>query len=305
MAVTRTFTIRSLAAALVAIMLLSPAPVLAQTQGSAGSNLTMTPSSTELAIDPGNYTENRFELINGGETSYDVYATALPYHVQGLDYDAQFTQLPGTTNASQWVKYTTPTKLTLGAKKSIGFDYTVQVPANAQPGGYYAVLFASATPQKKPGSGVVTTNRVGNILYITVNGPVKRDGTVKAAPLAGFTLKDSMQLGVIVENTGGIHYKSLVQMSVKNVFGREMFRSELTRLVLPQTSRQITDTWSGMPPVGIYKVQSTATVAGEQRQAPGKWVVAIRPWVLILALIIIAAATALYLTKRKTLRKTK
>lgn len=291
------------ALALTALLLVSPAAAIAQSTPLRDKRVAVTPSSTDLAIDPGATVASKFEIINSTDVNYAVEVSASPYHVEGLDYDPRFSQLPGTTNAADWIRFDGPVRQTLAGARTLAYDYTVSVPASAKPGGYYVVLFATAVPTEKAENGLQSTSRLGNILYLTVNGPVTNAGTAEAAPMPLITLQDRLEPGVIVRNTGGLHYKSRVGMSVRDLFGREVYRSETERLVLPQTSRQIAGVWDRLPPIGIYKVSLTATAAGQAQAVPDRWVVAIRPWVLILGLVFVAAVTAFYLTNRKRSHK--
>jgi len=264
----------------------------------------MTPSSTELSIAPGHSTTNSFDVINEGDTNYTVLVSVAPYHVAGTDYDPEFTPLPGTIDASNWVRITDPTAKSLVAHKLINVNYTITVPEGTQPGGYYAVLFAeTGAPATSASTGVVSHNRVGNILYISVQGPVKTGGTVQTVGVPHITTAASLPLAMLVSNTGGVHFLTSASVAVKNIFGKSVFHTSLQRYVLPQTVRKVSATWNNMPPIGLYRVERSATVAGAKRRLANQWVFIVRPWVLSLLGVIILIIIGETAFKRRRQKK--
>jgi hypothetical protein len=259
-------------------------------------HIAATPSSAELTIAPGKSASENLEIINQGTDSFRVKAYVAPYHVQGIDYDPQFTQLPGTVNASKWVTLTTPEATTLAPGKLLHIAYQVQVPAGTAPGGYYAVIFAETTPTKNA-NGVVAHNRVGEILYLTVAGKVETKGKVEGPNLDRFNMSGTLSVPTLVSNTGGVHFQSKVTVTVKNVFGKTIFTQSEQRYVLPQTQRQVVIQWDNLAPLGIYKISREATVPGGRQQLPARWVVMVQPWLLV-AILIIAAALITAIVRR-------
>src|SRR4051812_31830452 len=73
----------------------------------ASQHIALTPSSAELAIDPGQSATGTLAVINQGDDNFRVATSVAPYHVEGVDYDPEFTQLPGTVDASKWVRLQT------------------------------------------------------------------------------------------------------------------------------------------------------------------------------------------------------
>jgi hypothetical protein len=264
----------------------------------------MTPSSTKLSVPPGGSTKNSFEVINAGDTSYNISVSAAPYQVEGINYDPLFTQQPGTTNASKWVRFTSTTTQSLLAHKLTNINYVVTIPHGTAPGGYYAVLFAETTPTTNS-HGVVSRNRVGNILYITVQGQVKTGGTLQSVATPYITRASSLPLAMLVGNTGGVHFVTVTNVTVKSVFGKDVFRASLQRYVLPQTVRKISATWGSMPPLGLYHIERSATIAGVYRQLPSQWLVVVHPWVVVVAGVVVLIVISRTVFKRKALRRLK
>lgn len=266
-------------------------------------NVTITPSSSAVTIDAGDSKTGTFDIINGGTNDYNLKITAAPYHVEGTDYDPQFTPLAGTTDASKWVTFDNgPSKLL--AHKLANYTYTIRVPAGTAPGGYYAVLFAETSPVTTPTNGVVSHSRVGDILYITVNGAVKTSGSLESSgDVPRVVTSDNLELGLLVKNSGGVHFVTKTQVTVTDLFHKQVFAATFERYVLPQTARKITTQWQGLPTIGIYKIARSATVAGKQQTLPDIWILVVRPWIPLVLVIVLFTIIAIKLTTRQRHRR--
>lgn len=278
------------------------AAIPANAQTNTSQNITMSPASTLVSVKPGGTVEKKFEILNTGGDAYSIVTTASPYHVAGLEYTPQFTQLPGATETTSWVKVYNPLAL-VDPQKSAEVKYSVTVPANTPPGGYYVVLFAETRPMGlMESSGVVPRNRVGNILYITVEGPVQISGDVAATTVGGFKYQPSIPVGFKVSNNGGIHFQTTVGVKIKSFTGKEVYNVTMERYVLPGTERDIPIEWAPTAPVGIYTVSRTANVAETDRKIPDETIIYIQPWVILTTLILIIV-TILYFTSRASKRR--
>ncbi len=276
--------------------LLLIATLICTTQPAHAATLTqlinITPSSTAISVDPGASAQGSFDVINKGSDSLTLALSSAPYRVTGHSYNPSFTQLPGTVNASQWIKFNSVTTQTIAPQKLLAADYTVTVPAGTAPGGYYAVIFAqSASPNDK--SGVIPEGRVGDILYITVNGTVKISGSLTASNLPFFSAGTPISIGVLVGNDGGLHFQSAVNVTVKDIFGKTVFTKTDNVYILPQTERQVSETWTPTAPIGLYHIERSASLPDVGRkQLMNRIVIVVQPWVFIgiagLVLVVVA-----------------
>lgn len=296
--------VRTLACALlVALVGVGSAASVFASGAVAEQHIAVSPYATKLSIAAGRSTNGSFEVVNEGSAAFDISVFAAPYHVEGTDYDPQFTSLPGTTDASSWVQIAGTTKQSLAAHKLTKLSYTLTIPHGTAPGGYYAVLFAE-TVRTANSSGVVSRSRVGDVLYITVQGPVKIGGDIQAVSIPRFTMASSLPLAMLVSNTGGIHFLTDATMTAKNIFGKDVFRSSTRRYVLPQTVRRISAVWQATPAIGLFRIERGATVAGLNRQLPSQWLVVVHPWVIGLTAVVVLV-TAIGVMFRRSLSKSR
>ena len=272
---------------------------------SASQAITISPASTRLSINPGASTTETFEIINGATDGYTVDLSVAPYRVVGETYSPEFTQIPGTVDASQWVTLQQTTGF-LDGYKVLSTSYTVSVPANTPPGGYYAVIFAQTSQERVNGaSGVIPHNRVGNILYITVNGDVKQSGSVTGNTIPLFQFSPSVPLNVKVANDGGVHFETKATFRITDITGKEVYKNEQERIVLPSTIRDISTSWVSTPPIGIYTVERSATAAGKTVTLDSKKVIVASPWFLICVTIFIGSIITLFVLRVRQRKKEK
>lgn len=265
--------------------------------------ISLSPATTQVSIDPGKSSTQKVEVINTGDDSFNVSFSTAPYYVTGQNYDPHFTQLPGTVDASKWITIAT-TKAPLESHKVLTENYTISVPANTAPGGYYVVIFAETSQSNVTTGGVVPHNRVGNIIYITVNGDVKTSGYVKGSTLPGFTFNPTIPLDVQVANDGGVHFQTTASFKVTDFTGKEVFNAHFDRLILPSTVRNITTSWTAQMPIGIYTIHREASVDDKVTSLPDQKIVIINPWFLIGTILVILAIVMLFVLRAKQ-RKSK
>ena len=279
------------------------APLAAGAADTAPQNITLSPSSTELSAPPGGSVPGTINVINGGNSAFKVKVYTDAYSVTGLSYDPSFTPLPGRTNPSSWVHFTSPTTVTVGAGQTSAFNYDLNIPVGTAPGGYYAVIFAETLPDA--GAGVTSHSRVGNILYITAQGNVVEAGMLKAGPLPPIVVGSTLPLSAQVENTGGLHFITTVKLQLVNpITNKTAYSASLERYVLPQTTRQIGSTATLNAPIGIYKEEVSATILGATQTLPTRWVLIIHP-IVLLVIPLIVVRLVIYFSLPKSKKKGK
>jgi len=261
-----------------------------------GQAITASPAVTQIAVDPGGTTTNKLDIVNSGTIAYKVTVSVSPYRVVGVDYDPQFTQLPGTVDPSKWVTLS-QTNASAAPHAVLTVNYSVTVPKNTAPGGYYAVIFAETSPTAT-GGGVIAHNRVGNILYITVRGQVKQGGALSTTRLPVFDVQSSLPMNLTVSNTGGVHYLSTATFTVKNrLTGKTVFHASYDRYILPQTKRLIASSWTPAEPFGIYTISRSATIVGNTKSSPTQTIVYMKPWFFVTVCIIVVVLLALLIRR--------
>lgn len=273
----------------------------------AAQAITITPTSIDKVIVPGQTLKGQAQVLNQADSPFDYKVYAAPYSVTGEEYDPSFTPIPGATNVASWFTLKT-TKTHLEPYSTSALDYSITVPANTKPGGYYAVIFAE-TESKVEGTGVTTQKRVGTVVYIRVAGDAVEQGGVASWNVPWFQEPNLMQI-LRLENTGSVHYSATIKTTVKDLFGNTKLSYAQKRNVLPEKIRKVAIEWEKTPALGIFKVSGTVEIFGKTTPLSTKYVLVMskeiqRGLLIAAALIVLFVISKKIYRHRKTKKKAK
>lgn len=250
-----------------------PARAHAQAQASTPANqvLTLSPTSINQAVQPGMAYDGSFQVINQGATGYNFKIYAAPYSVTNEDYDPSFVySTPGAVKVSDWFTFNV-TSGHVDPGKVATIKYHLKVPPNTPSGGYYAAAFAETQVPAQKKQGVTLNQRVGELFYMTVPGQVKQAGNIVSWDVP-FMQEKSLTGTLRLQNSGGIHFQTQVNVTAKDSLGNTKFTLKTEKYLLPQTIRKLPINWDETPPIGLFKVGGTVTILGKTQQLPTRWV---------------------------------
>lgn len=224
-------------------------------------NITLSPTSKKLHVDPGQTLQDSFTVVNDGETAYDFIVYASPYSVQSGAYDKpSYTSTASNADAYTWVQFQ-QTSWHINAHQTLTVPYTMHVKKNAAPGGHYGVLFAEIQPQQtaSDGTSLIRKKRVGAVIYATVSGDVHLDGAMSGVTIPWFQTSAPFSVTSSVKNTGNSDFSATVLYQVSDVFGSVKYSMQGEYIVLPSTTRDITLSWAGSTWFGLFKARVTTS----------------------------------------------
>jgi hypothetical protein len=144
----------------------------------------------------------------------------------------------------------------------------ITIPQDALPGGHYAMALHQPTGSKLPEPGTATTQdsasvvnqRVGTLLYVTVEGPTNESAFIRDLTIPKFTEFGPVPFGLTVDNQSDIHIKPKVSLEVYNWFGSKVETIEVeSKNVFPLMSRNFTGTWDRVWGIGLYKAKAVVS----------------------------------------------
>jgi hypothetical protein len=265
-----------------------------------GQSITISPPSIDESIQPGSTTKGSFQIINSGDVEYTFNVYATPYRVTNENYNPAFTAQPGTPNAISWFHFT-PSAAQLGARQATIINYSISVPENASAHGYYAVAFAQTQSLPSPITGVVTTDRVGEIFFLRVAGHAKQAGRLQSWQ-ANWLQKPPLTAVVRIEDSGAYNFPTTINVQVKNIFGHLAYSYTTTRQILPHTIRRIAIPWTGAPLIGLFKVSGSTNLLGHTAELPTKYVVVMSQTIRLVLLGFVVLVLGAVVHKRFKLR---
>lgn len=267
--------------------------------------LTVSPAGAELSAKPAESVLGRLTAVNRGTAPVTVEYSISPYGVKGLNYEPDFTQLPGKPRVDSWVKLEPASKAVLKPNELFDVHYTVQVPATTVPGSYYAVIFAEASLVNTQPGTFATKTRVGHILYITVLGNTTKSFEVTGSSFSNVAFTGQpLTARAIIKNNGGVHDIARYTTTIQDSFGKTVFSGKQEARVLPATAREVSLTWTPSGVGGVYTVKRSVTVFNQTKSLPPERIVIFDMRVLLFGgLIILLLGTLLARSIMHALRK--
>ena len=270
-------------------------------------------SPAEFVIDlkPGQVYTEKFMVENKGEEDVSYRASISPYQQLNLENgktEASYTTKNEYTEIVEWIKFTGGEEGTIPVGGKATVTFTITVPKDAPGGGQYAVPFVTTTNNEanlSEGSSVGQALSGGPVIYATVDGVTRTEGTIKTNDINGFLFNPPFTASTTVANNGNIHTYATQIMKVFSLFSSESIynneESPSTFIVLPGGTKYNAVNWSaeqGAPSIGIFKVQSEVKIF-DQVSKVEKIVIVCPMWVLILVVVFILAVIFWLISRAK------
>ncbi len=278
--------------------------------------LTVSPARIEITGNPGETVTSRFDVINEQGDAGTFYSSAENFEAQGETGTPSF--VPATDGLATWINVQPTVSLSASQEEEIPF--TITIPKDTAPGGYFAAIFLSTTPPQNAGGQVSVGARIGVLIFLDVAGDVK-----EAGGLLGFSAVNSERvfssLPVTFEyrfnNAGGDRVEPSGTLTVLDSIGltaTSVPANPSLGNVLPNSIRRFPVTWGtdAAPPsdffgaagyewshfaFGWYGAHLNLTYGTHNEVAQASYTFFVIPWQL-LTLIILALVVLYFLLKR-------
>jgi len=188
---------------------------------------------------------------------------------------------------SKWLTIT-PTEIEILPKQTVGFNVLIEVPKDALPGGHYAMILHQ--PQEATSTFKITNptessidQRVGTLLYVTVEGNINEEAYIRNFNTPSFTEYGPVPFSFTVENNSDIHIAPQIDVEIYNLFNKRVDNIKIdSKNVFPLTSRNFKGEWRRVWGAGYYKAKLTMSYGTQ-----GSIVVATQNfWLLPIKLVI-------------------
>ena len=223
--------------------------VRAQTEAGGSQALEISPPVVNLSAEPGETVKTQIALRDIASTPLLVRGQVNDFVSQGEDGIPKILLEPGEESPYSMKSWFSPLdELTLQPKQIENLTVTINVPANAAPGGYYSVIRFTATAPGMEGSGVSLSASLGALVLMQVKGPVSEKLLVEEfSTQNSFDRKawlfESTPVKFVLrtKNEGTIHTQPVGQIAVKDMFGNLIANVNMNlerRNVLPGSIRR-------------------------------------------------------------------
>src|SRR5437763_6823958 len=211
------------------------------------------PTRIEITASPGDQIESSFKFWNGTDAD-------LPVHLEGFDIGPQDEEghatvegEDATNSLKAWVKPACP-DLNVPPKQETTLPFSVDIPANADPGSHWGALLAITAPVGQS-NGAAVNVRTGAILLVHVLGPVTEKLILESVSVPRFAQSPPIPIEARFRNEGTVHEAPQGTVEVRSIFGAVVATgTRPVRNVLPRVVRRIGTTVGGGAWLGQYTV---------------------------------------------------
>jgi hypothetical protein len=255
-------------------------------------NISITPAIILKNLNAGQDNTGTLTIGNNGRQGYGFSISAASYGVQYGNYQPVFKTLPGYANITSWFSFSPATGF-LPPGGNVTVNYSIDIPSNTSPGGYYAAVLAQTNKNTAATdkTAIRIEQRVGSIFYLTVNGKVYEKGSINKW---GASLLQSSPVGanLSLKDSGKLYYIAKVNVYFEDILGGVKYQFTTQKIVLPKVVRDIPVAWPNPPVIGLYKVRGNVTIYG-LKQLPTRYILVVSTKARIIILIALIALLSL------------
>lgn len=267
------------------------------------SALTISPTKIEVAVDAGQTAIGEIEIFNEQSDTKTFYTTFENFEPRGETGAPYFTD--SKDGLATWITSTQSFEIKPGEK--IVVPYSIAVPEETPPGGYFAGIFFGTQPPASNGESEVSIGgKVGSLVLLRVNGDISEEGGLldfKAGEKGRFLTTLPIAFSHRFNNNGGDRVVPKGQLTIKNSFfqtSAELAVNGSEGSVLPNSIRKFETVWSDgeLAPdasffatakyqlshfhIGFYQAELNVTWGESNQSGIAKTWFIIFPWQLLL-----------------------
>jgi hypothetical protein len=270
------------------------------------------PSIIEELVKSGDVLSERITLTNQSNREITFYPYLRDFEAAADDEEGRAQLIaPGSEEGnfiSSWIDISAD-GITLAPNKSQEVPFTINVPSNVGPGGYYgAVVFGTEAPQSKPGdadkgAAIGIAEQAASLVLLQIAGQAderadvrefKTDKTVYSTPF-------NINFSTKIQNLGNVHVKPMGVIEITNMMGKKVATLTVNDKggnILPKSYRLFSNNWSDSFGFGRYEASlalSYGTPADQGGEGKKTLTMFWSFWILPMKMIISAAISALIL----------
>ncbi|MBU0576835.1 DUF916 domain-containing protein [Patescibacteria group bacterium] len=285
-----------------AALFLSSQIIFAQSAALAESSLTAIPprlgEDLSLKVKPGEKIQTSVRVRNGSSETLTVQSLAQDFIVDlnGETPTPINDQTSNRWSLASWVVLTPSVQEILTGETAI-INVIIEAPSDALPGGHYAMI----THQPNLGgskvnpaltlahsSAATLQQRVGTLLYVTVEGPINEAAFIRGLTIPKFTELGPVPFSFMIDNQSDIHIRPQIGVEIYNLFGRKIETINLeTKNVFPFIARDFAGQWDRIWGFGPYTAKVVMSYGSTGQLAVATASFWLLPITLLLALLIV------------------
>jgi len=221
--------------------------------------ISISPVTFELTANPGETITNKLKIRNTGTEPLALTMEAENFTTVGEGGEVVVKEPEDASySLAQWI-VTNPKNFLISPGEEKIVDFSIVVPVDAEPGGHYATIMASAAGTTPGTTGLAFTQKTGSLVLLTVTGEIKEGLLIREFKVPRFSEYGPIPFKIRFENTGTVHVKPIGFISISNIFDKKIIDLPFPyHNIYPGKIRTIETNWDKKWLFGKY----TATLVG-------------------------------------------
>ncbi len=284
------------AAALVWLLVMSISSLSAAPKPPTG--LQIFPLRSRPTLSPGDTSTGKVTVKNDTDQLMSVDISVERFKVTDEDYNYSFSEDRNT----EWVRIADKS-LNLQKRESKEVAYSLAIPADASPGGYYFSIMASS--QNQPSStNFKEIRRVASLIYLEVSGDLTRQVNLLGFDSPWFVTQREVSIDTRLANQGNSHHSARTKQYFESIFGQQSSILQKDGLILPGTIRKLSSSLKAPWLPGIYQLAvEFSPPQGGQVQVKRQTILYLPVWSWFVCLGLLVGLVILINKARKKLYK--
>lgn len=218
-----------------------------------------------LTIKPGEKKQITLKVRNSSQKTLSIESLVSDF-VMSEDGETPVALTESVSNRWSLASWMTvsPSGQVLAPNELALVNVVIEAPADALPGGHYAmVTHQPKLPSLKDANGQAPSQtgisqRVGTLLYVTVDGPINEEAFVRNLTFPNLSEFGPVPFSFTVDNASDVHIRPQVTLEVFNLFGQRVDTLQIeSKNVFPLLSRDFSGTWPKIWGTGRYTAKLT------------------------------------------------
>jgi hypothetical protein len=282
--------------------------------------------SERLVLRPGDVEKGRFRVRQTGRDTNEIYVHVKPLGTQDGSFNnaPDYERMTERTNITKWLTVDSvdgcsisrvednKTYFWMRPQEECYVNYTIRVPHNAVGGSQDAALFVqSVAIGTISGAGIQSSFAFAYKLFSNIDAPgAIAQGRVVENHIPWLLFNPPLGVTSKVENTGNVDFITDYTVEMHNWFGgQEVYTKSWDMLAYADSELNSGTEWAGAPTLGLFEVRQKISmldqkVEHETLSERTQLVLIVPIWLIVLiALIIIMLASAIYLRHRQNQKR--
>jgi hypothetical protein len=230
------------------------------------AGLSISPPTFELSANPGGVLENSIKVENISAETLKIIVDRRNFTAIGEEGAVGLTEEENSFSLASWITVS-PSELEIPPKSARVFNFKINVPINAEPGGHFgSIVFRIGRSGSLSQTGASLTQELGALVLLRIAGDSKEEATLQSfISQKKFFEYGPVEFEMKTKNNGNVHLKPKGTITISNSFGKKVGVIDIDpKNVLPGAVRKNSAIWEKKLLFGKYTAVLSLVYGGGQ-----------------------------------------